>query len=502
MAEFAGEHHFSMFGDTNVSLDFNHDGYDDLIVWSFAWNYDPNAAVVALGKVDVYLGGPGFSSASQPSQSYEGYFVDGSGTGAYRRVWEPYNLGDLNGDGYDDLGIEDIIPTTSKRVLIFYSGPEANILNPDHIIDLPYTNFYLDRLGDVDGDGYDDIGVLYHQSPGNIRLHIIIWGGSFQWQTVYSSPTYPNQGWDINGIGDINNDGFYDFSVSCWGADETNARYIYYGNSQREFVNPIVLFQSPFFYTTASRALGDLNSDGYHDFFGCADTEGMKIWFGSDNLSSLQPPNIVLNPIYYGHVRAKGVKFGDVNGDGYDDVVAASYSQRRFAVWLGGSNMNAEADFTKYRSQSWYGRGVAVGDFNADGYDDVAIGAPGEDPQHEVFNPGYVYVYAGNAQMVSNLDETLPPLDDHLQVSVYPNPFNPETTISFDLAEQGFVTIEVFNIKGQKVKTLARDSLAPGHHTFVWNGTDNNGKSVSSGVYFYKMSTPDHISTQKMLLLK
>lgn len=84
----------------------------------------------------------------------------------------------------------------------------------------------------------------------------------------------------------------------------------------------------------------------------------------------------------------------------------------------------------------------------------------------------------------------------------YPNPFNPETTISFDLAEQCPVTIEVFNIKGQKVKTLVRDSYVPGHHSVVWNGTDNNGKFVSSGVYFYRMSTPNHISNRKMLLLK
>lgn len=96
-----------------------------------------------------------------------------------------------------------------------------------------------------------------------------------------------------------------------------------------------------------------------------------------------------------------------------------------------------------------------------------------------------------------------PPLPTVTQLfGNYPNPFNPETTISFDLAEQSNVIIEVFNIKGQKVKTLVRDSYTPGHHSVVWNGTDNNGVSVSSGVYFYKMSTPNHFSTQKMLLLK
>lgn len=499
MAEFAGEHHFSMFGHTNVSLDFNHDGYDDLIVWSFAWNY-VHLEVVALGKVDVYLGGPGFSSATQPTQSYEGYFIDGSGTGAYRRVWEPYNFGDLNGDGYDDLGIEDMIPFSSKRLLIFYSGPEANILNPNHIIDLPYTDFYWDRLGDVDGDRYDDIGVYYRQPPGNIRRQIIIWGGSFQWQTVDTSLIYPDPGSHINGIGDINNDGFYDISVSYWGwgTDETNDRYIYYGNSQREFVNPIVLFQSPFFYTALSRALGDLNGDGYHDFFGCADTEGMKIWFGSDNFSSFQPPNLLLNPIYYGNSLAKGVKFGDVNGDGYDDVVAASYSQRRFAVWLGGNIMNAEADLSKFRNQSYYGHGVAVGDFNADGYDDVAIGAPGEDPQHEVFNPGYVYVYAGNAQMVSNLDETLPPLDNHLQVSVYPNPVVAAGMVNIEIKNHSTslpLSIEIYNVRGQLVYEAHSDQAKLEINDYSQN-------EFPAGVYIVKAKAGKHQAIKKFTIIK
>jgi hypothetical protein len=87
-------------------------------------------------------------------------------------------------------------------------------------------------------------------------------------------------------------------------------------------------------------------------------------------------------------------------------------------------------------------------------------------------------------------------------MSNYPNPFNPETTISFDQAEQCPVTIEVFNIKGQKVRTLVRDSYAPGHHSVVWNGTDAKGRTVSSGVYFYRMITPTNTLIHKMLLMK
>ena len=85
----------------------------------------------------------------------------------------------------------------------------------------------------------------------------------------------------------------------------------------------------------------------------------------------------------------------------------------------------------------------------------------------------------------------------------YPNPFNPTTTISFSVAQtSSFVNLEVFNIKGQKVKKLLGEILPAGNHTIVWNGKDENGKAVASGVYFYKMNADKFISTKKMILMK
>ena len=84
----------------------------------------------------------------------------------------------------------------------------------------------------------------------------------------------------------------------------------------------------------------------------------------------------------------------------------------------------------------------------------------------------------------------------------YPNPFNPSTIIVFDKATDGIVLIDIYNIKGQKVKTLINDMFKAGRHTVIWNGIDDNNNSVGSGVYFYKMTTEEHISTKKMLLMK
>lgn len=84
----------------------------------------------------------------------------------------------------------------------------------------------------------------------------------------------------------------------------------------------------------------------------------------------------------------------------------------------------------------------------------------------------------------------------------FPNPFNPETTISYSVKTTTPVLVEIFNLKGQLVKTLVNESKAAGTHNVVWNGTDSNNHSLSSGIYYFKMSAGKYSSTKKMMLMK
>lgn len=84
----------------------------------------------------------------------------------------------------------------------------------------------------------------------------------------------------------------------------------------------------------------------------------------------------------------------------------------------------------------------------------------------------------------------------------YPNPFNPETTISFDLPVSQNVELTVLNIKGQLVTTLINEFKPAGVHNMVWDGRDNRGNELSSGVYFYRLKGDNTSQTGKMLLLK
>jgi large repetitive protein len=84
----------------------------------------------------------------------------------------------------------------------------------------------------------------------------------------------------------------------------------------------------------------------------------------------------------------------------------------------------------------------------------------------------------------------------------YPNPFNPETVISFGLAEAGYTTLNIYNIAGQKIATLVQDNLTAGDHSATWNGTTNSGKAVASGMYFYRLQSGENTVTNKMVLMK
>jgi len=109
--------------------------------------------------------------------------------------------------------------------------------------------------------------------------------------------------------------------------------------------------------------------------------------------------------------------------------------------------------------------------------------------------------YEFGADSVNVINNELPIINYELRN--YPNPFNPKTKIVFDLPEAGQVKLEIYNIKGQKVKTLLDCYMSPGRSEMVWNSKDDNGKRVSSGVYFYRLNVNDKTEkTKKMLLLR
>jgi len=102
-----------------------------------------------------------------------------------------------------------------------------------------------------------------------------------------------------------------------------------------------------------------------------------------------------------------------------------------------------------------------------------------------------------------DVPESNQPLPESFELSQnYPNPFNPSTTISYNLPRRSDVTIEIFNLLGQRVRTLVDESQSSGPHQVEWDGTDETGSPVSSGVYLYRLKAGESVQSKKMMLLK
>jgi len=102
---------------------------------------------------------------------------------------------------------------------------------------------------------------------------------------------------------------------------------------------------------------------------------------------------------------------------------------------------------------------------------------------------------------LSEADEVIEPNKTGL-LSNYPNPFNPSTTIEFMLEKEGMVGLDIYNVKGQKVRALGGGHYARGQHKMVWDGRDDSGAAVSSGVYLYRLNAGGVVSVKKMVMVK
>lgn len=138
--------------------------------------------------------------------------------------------------------------------------------------------------------------------------------------------------------------------------------------------------------------------------------------------------------------------------------------------------------------------GGLMGDLDLDGYDDLIVSSPG----------GFRVVWniAGDVTSTDDyqINELLPA--DFVLGQNYPNPFNPETVIDYSLPLASHVRLTIYNILGQEVVTLTNQFQSPGDHSVMWTGKDSHNRHVASGVYFYRLTTGDRSEARKMLLLK
>jgi flagellar hook assembly protein FlgD len=105
--------------------------------------------------------------------------------------------------------------------------------------------------------------------------------------------------------------------------------------------------------------------------------------------------------------------------------------------------------------------------------------------------------------MVTSVSQTLSEIpNDFILRQNYPNPFNPSTTIHYSLAKSSFVKLTIYNLLGQKIRTLQNAFQQAGEYSLVWDATDERNITVSSGTYFYRLEAHNLTMQKKMILVR
>ncbi len=509
MTSMQGTHNNSYFGATMATLDFNHDGFDDLIVCSPEWkSVYPDPVNWPKGRVDIYFGGTDFDNIPDITMLGQYDFQ-------YKSV---VNVGDGNGDGFDDLYIGGDEPESnpSTYYLRIYTGGNAVPPEPDIMISYPLASgnnlTWVTKLGDFNGDHIDEIGFCT-DIFSTCEAYYIIWGQSFETELITISSAHASSyTYNISGVGDINGDGYDDFSIGYTNADPNTGYHliiIYFGNEESELTNTVNLAHTQAPITKTSTPIGDINGDGLDDFMGYESNDGLCIWLGSQQTNLI--PDLFFNPPWQGSEFGFSLKYGDLNNDGFDDVVGTNFYENAFRIWLGRTHPNGDSDlsvtapYIPANLLDYFGYGLTMGDYNGDDCCDIAVSAPFTDNTLLPDYRGYVYVYAGNTELADTTvginDPLTPPISSQFNISISPNPVNSnDRNINIKLTNQGTdkspIDIRIYNIRGQCVQQAHFDKN---------NITDTYSldiHKIASGIYLCQLTKGNRVKTKKISLVK
>lgn len=323
--------------------DVNADGFSDVAVGAPFADSSSNAK----GSAVVYLGGTTFFNTTAD------HVLFGQSADEQFGISVAADM-DLNNDGFGDVAVgarfSDLSANDAGAVFIYFGGPQFGVTSPLILLGQASDDWFGQSVrpaGDVNGDGFDDliIGAPYNDAAANAagRAYIYFGGPSMDniADVILNGAATSNShfGWSVSGAGDVNNDGFDDVIIGArlhgTGPNQGRGRaYIFFGGNPMNTVADLII-----------------EGEAAHD------------WFGESVASA-----------------------GDFNGDGFDDVIVGAIfadppsgsAAGKAYIYFGGNPMNAVADvvFAGPQADAQLGNAVAgAGDVNADGFDDVVIGA-------------------------------------------------------------------------------------------------------------------------------
>jgi len=392
---------------------------------------------------------------------------------------------------------DDPAPTNNRFIGIVYNYGYQHFNNIIYYsLNTRETIHYI-TTGDIDGD--NDIDIIVSSNNGFFWGYLLNNGNG-----EYSLPVYYNLNFPPGCITskDLNRDGRDDIVVG-------GGQLLIYYSYQTGLDSTSVSINA---YLT-DLEISDIDNDGNNDIIGIdwgipGTTKRLLIYSNNENN-------------YFQLVYTKWIDeamadmfVSDINNDTYPDVlynVSYSYPNSEYEkthtyiLYNNGDNTFADPiDYQTYLGSCEYT--TSIKSFCVD-VDDNGL--------RDIITVNYSYS-GDNSINILFQDETGNFVEEpqvicdefkienvKLKINNHPNPFNPVTTISFELPFDSEVVLNIYNIKGQKVKSLIANEMSKGKHSVVWSGEDDRGRKVSSGVYFYQIAVNGEIERMnKCLLLK
>jgi hypothetical protein len=477
----AGEN--SQYGGKIVALgDQNDDGYSDFAVWALGGD---SAGTINEEKIEFFHGGNPPGTVPYMTFSIDPHVAD--------NIAHFEGVGDVNGDGYKDWDIwwHYLDSPDLWTVCVYFGGPAGDTI-PDFTLVIPVAEGDVKAAGDFNGDSVDDLYRYYFDGD----FCQIIYGGS-QLDTVPDWMTHSQPGHSLQAyawsFGDVNGDGHSDFV-----SDSPNERitYVFLGGANPDTL-PAYTWEG--FWTAPYEIVHDLNHDGKDDIVFAVSGGHMNVHLGRDTLSPVPDFTLNFDPAC---APFRIPTAGDFNHDGYNDLVvvddACNNLWGTLSLYLGYAWLNSGPVLTlQGRTPPLNLIGInnatGIGDVNGDGVDDLVIAA---------FNTnwdgrrGRVVVLSGDTTLRVRAEEPRPEIPQQLDVTVYPNPFNSETTILLSIPVAATeADLTVYNLLGQQLRQATlRNVIGTAHYHF-------DAAGLSSGIYLLRVRVGSFTNTQKLVVL-
>jgi hypothetical protein len=504
------------FGTVAPAGDVNGDGYDDVIIGAYNMD-DPE---VDEGVVWLYLGSPTGLPAA-PAWSA------GSGQAGARMADKLSGAGDVNGDGYDDIivgaAFYDHGQTDEGAAFLYLGSPTGLPAQPDWTSEGDQAGAQygacVQGAGDLNGDGYDDVVVgswlWTHDQPNEGAAFVFLGSDSGLADTPAWSYESDSDnavfGYFCTGARDVNADGFDDLVVGARrfsgnGLFREGRVYVFLGSPTGPSLAPDWVRdggQAGGEFGESVASAGDVDGDGDDELLACAFRyDDPEVDEGVAYLFRGTPAGLELTPAWTAEKDQAGAYYGyhldtagDVNGDGYDDIVlsASQFDVGGFTdaggawVYLGSpTGLAAVPAWFQPGDQTGGGLGNAargVGDVNGDGLGDVGTGALYHD-QNGLTDAGRAYVFLGCREATTEVPAPTPP---RVALAAHPSVFARSTRFAFTLPAAGHARLALHDLSGRRIRTLVDAPLAEGSHALEWDGRDDAGARVPAGVYWARL---------------